>query len=166
VSLPTNQSNIEQNTPPSKAEYTQIVSDNEKQSLRSIANEELEIVITALETHISKAISRIRTCTEFKFPHTLKPDEINVFTNWEFDSDLANLMKDKLIEGFKEQQSFGDTASFLIDTLEEKKGGSWLCLIKPAQVQLGLSFHSTSQLVLSFKAFDIEYEVQINKTSN
>ena len=74
-------------------------------------------------------------------------------------------MKQKLIKGFKEQHSLGDIASYLIDKLAEKKQGSWLCLIKPAQKQIGLSFHSTSQLVLSFAANDIEYEVQINKTS-
>ena len=76
-------------------------------------------------------MSRIRTCTDFEFPHTLRSEEIKVSTKWEFDSDLIRSMKSNLIQGLQEQDSLGDVASYLIDKLEEKKGGSWLCLIKP-----------------------------------
>ena len=77
---------------------------------------------------------------------------------------MQNLYE-SIIKNFSVRKSLGDVSCAIIDELEEKEGGTWLCLIKPASKQLGLSFHSTAQLVFSFNANDIDYEVQINQTS-
>lgn len=156
---------MKQTIPIREVHYNQIIPDPVSSSLSGVVSEELEAIVTALETQVTKAIIRLRTCTDFDFPHSMKPEEIKVHTTWEIDSQRIILMKEKLIQGFQQQTSLGDIACVIIDELEEKEGGSWMCLIKPAQAQVGLSFHSTAQLVLSFKANDIEYEVQINKTS-
>ena len=89
-----------------------------------------------------KAIKRLTTCTDFDFPCFLKKDEIKVHAKWEFNSKMIKITKEKLIHGFENKSNMGDIACSIIDELEEKEGGSWLCLIKPAQMQVGLSFHS------------------------
>ena len=70
--------------------------------------------------------------------------------NWDFNEEQIKFAKEKLISGFEEQKSFGAISSHMIEELERKYDGSWLCLVKPAQMQLGLSFHSSAQLILQF----------------
>ena len=133
-------------------------------NMKSVINEELEAIIQALETQTVNATNRLRTCTSFEFPYALNTDDIHVHQNWQFSKEVISYAKKNLAKAFREQKSLGDISCYVIDRLEEKNDGSWLCLIKPAQIQVGMSFHSTAQLVLTFEADGIQYEVQINMT--
>ena len=62
----------------SEASFVQVVPDSPTPncSMRSIAREELEAIIAALETQAVDATNRLRSCTDFELPFDLKLSDI------------------------------------------------------------------------------------------
>jgi len=55
---------------------------DDESNMRGMIHEELERIIEALATYTVKTTNRLRTCTSFKFPHSLNIEEIEVHANW------------------------------------------------------------------------------------
>ena len=86
-----------------------------------------------------------------KFPYKLEKEEISIDANPEgkFSESLIEFTKQALIDGFAKGVSLRDVARCVKDSMLAKNGGNWLCVIKPGQAEVGLSFHQSKILQAS-----------------
>ena len=58
-----------------------------------------------------------------------------------FSEPLIQQTKQALIDGFSKGVSLRDVARTVKNQMSAKNGGNWLCVIKPNDIEVGLSFH-------------------------
>ena len=64
------------------------------------------------------------------------------------DEELA--AKQALVDGFTRGFSLRDVSRSVKNSMSQKNGGNWLCVIKPSEVEVGLSFHQCRVIQPSF----------------
>ena len=100
---------------------------------------------------------------QFKFPCTLNTDDISIDDNYKnkFSQQLIHQTKQALVDGFAKGVSLRDVSRSVKNMMYDKNGGNWLCVIKPSDVEVGLSFHQARVLQPSFTWNRMRYQVMI-----
>ena len=80
------------------------------------------------------------------------------------DDALIEKIKALLIEGFREKDCLFAISLDVTQKVEEAKGGKWLCLITPSEIELGLTFVSNNYLKLEFEKDSILYRITVCET--
>ena len=80
------------------------------------------------------------------------------------DATLVQKIKALLIEGFREKDCLFEISLYVTQKVQEKQSGKWMCLITPAEIELGLTFVSNNYLKLEFEKDTISYRITVCET--
>ena len=75
----------------------------------------------------------LKSCTDFKMPFEIEPEDFIEFYNFNNifgDSTLSNVKK-LLCNGFKNEKNLRDVAEHVINGMNKKEGGRYFCIIRP-----------------------------------
>ena len=94
----------------------------------------------SLQFKLNFARNQIKTYEEFKTPFALRERDLKVDTNIDCTDEMQNYTKASLVRGFKTEKTLMDVSEFLIEQLESREGGNWLCYIRPEKSVPGLKY--------------------------
>merc|ERR1712048_70480 len=104
------------------------------------------------------ARNQLRTYEEFKTPYTLRERDLKVDTNINITDEMQIYTRESLMHGFATKKSLIDISEFLIEQLEQREGGHWLCYIRPEKAVPGLKYYYTEKcLKMSFTKEQTRY---------
>ena len=94
----------------------------------------------SLQFKLNFARNKIKTYEEFKTPLDLRERDLKIDANINCTEEMQDYTKASLVRGFKTEKTLMDVSEFLIEQLESREGGNWLCYIRPEKSVPGLKY--------------------------
>ena len=129
------------------------------------ARKEFRTKLKTLQFKLNFARNQVKTYEDFKFPHTLRERDLKLDANHNFSDEMQIYARETLMRGFTTEKTLMDISEFMIEQLESREGGNWLCYIRPEKSVPGLKYYYTEKcLKLSFMKNEVRYMIDIAQT--